>query len=1073
MIDQIRTYSRCSKVFGNGLGDAIHMRERECSIQRRHQKVIEETPSPYCSAHPGLQKMMCDVAVNLARSIRYGSAGTVEFLVDEYTSSFYFLEMNTRIQVEHPVTEEVHPGLDIVELMIKQGIAEHSLGKGLAPSSSEMQQSTYNDLYEVGKARGRSHAMEGRIYAENPYKDFAPSPGLLQYVDWGGMQEDWLRVDSWVDTGMAITPYYDPLLAKIIVVGRSREEAISRFVSVLDKIKVSGPPNNKLYLKSIAHSDQFFRGFATTRFLETFFPPRQSFEVLASGIDLTVQDLPGRTMKLGIPRSGPMDDLAFTAANILVGNPRTTEGLEIIVVPGVGCALQFFTSAVIAVTGRDVSVSINGVGYPTWSKIVVPPDGKVEIQAKTIGHSNGFRTYLAIKGGFPDIPSYLGSKSTSMGLGGYQGRSLIKGDELNLGDCSPQGDDSTPFVLPSHIVPFYPSDWVVYVLPGPHDDEEYITADGIAKFYTTHWLISPSSNRLGIRLQAPIASDKIQWARESGGEGGSHPSNILDNGYAPGTINLNGDTPVILTNEGPDKGGYLCMCTVATAEMWKLGQLAPGDTVQFRRLSWNDARQKSFQYNEWFNMLQRSKSVNKIEDGAFDPLGGPLEDVSYGSILHRQSSPTGRLPHGVVFRQAGDAAILVEFGDMRLDILVRARIHAFQCLLQENRIPGMLLLCPCIRSIMCFYDPSIIRQDDFLKFLREAETSIPEDMSTMSFPGRRITFPIVLDDRWNKEALQRYMSTTRDKAVYLPSNIEYLARNNGLRSAKVALDKLVASDWASAFILPVHFSYPHVSTNPRTASNIDPRCRLVGQKMNPSRTFTPRGAIGIAGPVAAIYPIESPGGYQLYGRTLPGWQTWGRGPDFRPSKPWLLEVFDQITFIEVTEDDYLELERQFDAGQYSFKVEPVSFSVGEYSQFLLTIDEELRVFRTLQAEGSKREEEREHILLHEWEEQQSSSKVNTTQAAHEGYVLMLTLKSGAEIGITISASLYSTVWKIKCKPGDTVLSDSQDLIILEAMKTEIPVVAGEGNAGRTVLRLGPGVMEGKTVRPGDALIVLE
>ena len=153
----------------------------------------------------------------------------------------------------------------------------------------------------------------------------------------------------------------------------------------------------------------------------------RSFEVLASGIDITVQDLPGRAMKLGIPRSGPMDDLAFTAANILVGNPRTTEGLEIIVVPGVGCALQFFTSAVIAVTGRDVSVSINGVSYPTWSKIVVPPDGKVEIQAKIIGLPNGFRTYIAIKGGFPDIPSYLGSKSTSMGLGGYQVSNLACG----------------------------------------------------------------------------------------------------------------------------------------------------------------------------------------------------------------------------------------------------------------------------------------------------------------------------------------------------------------------------------------------------------------------------------------------------------------------------------------------------------------------------------------------------------------------------------------------------------------------------------------------------------------------
>lgn len=117
------------------------------------------------------------------------------------------------------------------------------------------------------------------------------------------------------------------------------------------------------------------------------------------------------------------------------------------------------------------------------------------------------------------------------------------------------------------MIPLYPSHWVIYVLPGPHGEEEFITADGLRKFYSTHWRISPSSNRLGIRLEAPSSADRIEWARDSGGEGGSHPSNILDNGYAPGTININGDTPVILTNEGPDMGGYLCLCTVATAEM--------------------------------------------------------------------------------------------------------------------------------------------------------------------------------------------------------------------------------------------------------------------------------------------------------------------------------------------------------------------------------------------------------------------------------------------------------------------------------------------------------------------------
>jgi urea carboxylase len=117
-------------------------------------------------------------------------------------------------------------------------------------------------------------------------------------------------------------------------------------------------------------------------------------------------------------------------------------------------------------------------------------------------------------------------------------------------------------------MPQYPCDWTVCVLPGPHGEEEFIKPEGISSFYSTTWRVSPSSNRLGIRLEAPSALEAIQWARENGGEGGAHPSNILDNGYAPGTVNLNGDTPVILTKEGPDMGGYLCFCTVADFDMY-------------------------------------------------------------------------------------------------------------------------------------------------------------------------------------------------------------------------------------------------------------------------------------------------------------------------------------------------------------------------------------------------------------------------------------------------------------------------------------------------------------------------
>ncbi|KAF8808826.1 hypothetical protein BYT27DRAFT_6537908 [Phlegmacium glaucopus] len=1039
------------QVFGNGNGEVVHMRERECSVQRRHQKVIEETPSPFCVAHLGLRERMCDAAVKLAQLIKYGSAGTIEFLVDQETASFFFLEMNTRIQVEHPVTEEIHPGLDIVELMIKQGVMESANHQGLSSGSTEMQQTTYDSMIKVGEAEGRSHSIEGRIYAENPCEGFVPSPGLLQHVSLNEFEASWLRIDSWIETGMTITPHFDPLLAKVVVTGGSRAVAIERFILALDKCRVLGPPQNIYYLKEIASDKTFCAGEVTTDFLTTFSTEPNAFKVLSAGMETTIQDLPGRTVGLGIPRSGPMDNLAFAIGNLLVGNAQTVEGLEIVIVPGVGCSFHFYVPTVVAVTGKDVLVKVNGSTVPMWSRIIVPKNGTLVLEARPFGESStGFRTYLSIRGGFPDVPVYLGSKSTSMGLGGYQGRSLLRGDHIALGHCSPKADEETNLLsLPTDLIPVYPDHWTVYVLSGPHDEEEFITKEGISTFYSTKWRISPSSNRLGIRLENPTSSEKIQWARTTGGEGGSHPSNILDNGYALGTINVNGDTPVILSTEGPDMGGYLCLCTIATAELWKLGQLAPGSSVQFMRISWSDSQNLLASNKKWLNSVHGMMSLQTSSTFSH-PSDLNLQDSSQSPVLHRHMPSDNGGDLKIIFRQAGDSAILVEFGTMNLDVYVRAQIHAFQTFVLEKRIPGVRSLCPCIRSIMCHYDPTVISQTNLLHLLVELAYLVPSDVKKAEFPARRITFPIVLDDSWNREALARYMTTTRDKAVYLPSNIDYLASNNGLSGPNDALDKLIGSDWlvfGVGFYLACPFLVP-----------IDPRCRLIGQKMNPSRTFTPRGSIGIAGPVAAIYPIESPGGYQLYGRTLPTWQTWGKGNDFLPTKPWLLEAFDQVRFKPVSESEYLEIEKQFDGGRYEFQIEPTVFSLDEHSQFLDTIQDELRLFRERQAEASSREEIRERILFQEWQDSKKVSSENT----NESEVI--------ESNFKVTSSLYASVWKITCSPGDVIGSASDVLLILEAMKTEIPVTAGEDYVGKTVCQFGKDVKEGASVRPGDVLV---
>lgn len=145
-------------------------------------------------------------------------------------------------------------------------------------------------------------------------------------------------------------------------------------------------------------------------------------KVVASGLDMTIQDLPGRTIGRGIPRGGPMDPVAFSVGNLLAGNDRNTEGIEIIVVPGVPARFKFFHSTLVAVTGKDVNVILNGQDVDMWSGLVVPAGGDLEIKAEVGGGKSGLRVYLAISGGFPNVPEYLGSKSTSMGLGGYQVR---------------------------------------------------------------------------------------------------------------------------------------------------------------------------------------------------------------------------------------------------------------------------------------------------------------------------------------------------------------------------------------------------------------------------------------------------------------------------------------------------------------------------------------------------------------------------------------------------------------------------------------------------------------------------
>jgi acetyl/propionyl-CoA carboxylase alpha subunit len=232
----------------------VHIFERDCSLQRRFQKVIEESPAPGISAE--LTGRMAATAVALARAIRYAGAGTVEFLLDVDTRDFYFLEMNTRIQVEHAVTELV-TGLDLVSLQIE-------LARGRPPVLSQA------DVIRDGAA------IECRLYAENPAKTFFPSPGRLTTFRLPSANEI-LRIDSGYREGDEVTPYYDPLVAKIIARGTSREDARAHAIAALQEVEVDGIRTNRDFLLACLSDEAFVAGDVSTGFID------QRLKVLLAG----------------------------------------------------------------------------------------------------------------------------------------------------------------------------------------------------------------------------------------------------------------------------------------------------------------------------------------------------------------------------------------------------------------------------------------------------------------------------------------------------------------------------------------------------------------------------------------------------------------------------------------------------------------------------------------------------------------------------------------------------------------------------------------------------------------------
>mgnify|MGYP000852311226 CR=1 FL=1 len=987
------------QIFGDGRGNVAALGERDCSLQRRNQKVVEETPAPDLPATT--RRRMLEAAEKLGRAVGYRSAGTVEFIYDRAQDEFYFLEVNTRLQVEHPVTENVL-GIDLVAWMVRTAAGEPP------------------DLENLPQPKGAS--IEVRLYAEDPLHDFQPSPGVLTEV----VFPDNARIDGWIASGTEVSPFYDPMLAKLIVHGADRADAIRKMDEALAATRLCGIATNLDYLRQIVVSPMFVTGDVSTKALTRLRYRPNAIEVIAPGTFTTVQDYPGRTghWDVGVPPSGPMDDYAFRMSNRIVGNTDDAAGLECTLA---GPTLKFHTDTVVALTGAVAEATLDGIPVPWWAPIPVHAGQTLSVGRAT----SGCRIYLSVQGGL-DVPLYLGSRSTFVlgQFGGHAGRTLRSGDMLPL--AARPSDAPAMEAAPPSLIPSYTSEWEVGVLYGPHGAPDFFTNDAIETFFETAWEVHYNSNRLGIRLLGP----KPTWTRSDGGEAGLHPSNIHDCEYAIGSVNFTGDMPVILTRDGPSLGGFVCPVTIAKAELWKVGQAKPGDRIRFRPISFDEAL-----------------ALEKAQDRAIATLS-PVEPLPFS--VAPTLAPNGTvsatvlvaLPAkgdrpAVAYRQAGDRYILLEYGPNELDLRYRFRVHALMEELKANPVDGILELSPGVRSLQINYDSRVIHQKMLIDTLLAVEERLPPS-DTMKLTTRVLHLPMTFEDSATLDAVTRYRETVRDSAPWLPNNVDFIQRINGLSNRDEVRDIIFKTSYMVLGLGDVYLGAP-------CAVPVDPRHRLVTSKYNPARTFTAEGTVGIGGVYMCIYGMDSPGGYQLVGRTLPIWNKFLKNPVFAPGEPWLLRFFDQVRFYPVEEDELSRLREDFRAGRATIRIEEEVFDLGAYQAFLAREADSIAAFKARQKIAFEEEVSR-------WQ-----AEDNLTATIEEEIIT-----DEEEIdGHLVSSDIHGNVWKVLVEEGQSIEAGTP-IVILEAMKTELSINAPLAGIVRTLY-----CRAGRQVTTGDRLLVIE
>jgi len=972
------------QAFGDGEGGVLVLGDRDCSLQRRHQKVVEECPAP--NLPDAVRARLHADARALLERVAYRSAGTVEFLYDAERQTAYFLEVNTRLQVEHGVTELVF-GIDLVRWMIELAAGELPPLEALAA-----------DLQATGCA------IQARLCAEDPQQGFRPSPGTASVVAFPRRQG--IRVDTWLRSGTAIPPLYDSLVAKVMARAPSREQARRELREALAESVVFGVQTNRDYLRQALACAPFAEARHDTGTLAALDYRARGIEVLAAGVHSTVQSWPGRQgyWPVGVPPSGPMDDLSFRFGNRLLGNAEGATGLEMTLQ---GPTLRFRNAA---------RVCVAGFCELDWGACWEPFDvaaGDVLAIGKV---TRGVRAYLLVAGGF-DVPPVMGSSATFTlgGIGGMNGRALVAGDVLPLAEAA----------APAAASPVPPPDWSqrleLRVTMGPHCTEDFLTRNDVRAFLDAEWTVHYHSDRTGVRLIGP----RPAWSRSDGGDAGLHPSNIHDNAYAFGAIDFTGDMPVVLGPDGPSLGGFVCPAVVIEADRWKLGQLAAGDRLRLRAVAEAEARR-----------LKRAQNA---------AIGAPRALRRRAAARKHHIEPAIVLEHeDVRVRRAGDEALLFEFGPNTLDIELRLRVHAFQAAIDAERPNGVVETTPGVRSLLVRYDSTRCSGASFAKGLLPLLESCREGGAS-TVGSRIVRLPLCWDDPACREAVERYSASVRSDAPWCPDNIEFIRRINGLAERQDVKEVVFNADYLVMGLGDVYLGAP-------VATPLDPRHRLVTTKYNPARTWTAENSVGIGGAYLCIYGMEGPGGYQFVGRTLQVWNRQRRGAAF--DRHWLLRPFDRIRFFEVDAEELAAMREAFPHGRLDIDIEAGAFDIEQHRSFLAAHAADIDAFETRRRQAFAEELEdwrRRGLLTFEQSQRDDGSKGAATASAKD-----------APPPFVVSP-MAGSIWSVAVQPGQRVEA-GETLFVVESMKAEFEVAAPvAGVVAQVLVAKGQTVLAGQAL----------